>query len=110
MCQDDDRADEYELLGQKRQAEAKQRRQRAAEEFPDLVELAAQHGLTLVKRSESHYQLLPVGARWLLNIYPGNCRLYHDPNIERSPFLHLPTPWTLRDVLEAAIKALEKTQ
>ena len=41
--------------------------------------------------------------KWLLNIYPGNRRLYHDQN-RMGPFLSVPDDWTLLDVVRAAVE------
>lgn len=77
--------------------------ERLATARKDLIEaetLAAQNGLYLRRCTDSHYQLR--GARWLLNLYPGNQRLYRDPTKDQLGWLELPDPWTLLDVVHAA--------
>lgn len=94
----------------KREAKAERIARRRAESgaFESARSIAEQRGMHLVQRSDVHYQLSPgielamkQGA-WLLNIYPGNQRLYSDKAKSRSPFLTVPSPWTLVDVVRAA--------
>ena len=56
------------------------RRKLAASDFEQARNLAETHGLFLVRRTDQHYQLTPNDDGWLLNLYPGNCRLYGDTN------------------------------
>lgn len=79
-------------------------RMHASYEFEGAKAYAEHHGFKLVMHTESHYQLIAPG-RWLLNIYPGNCRLYDDRNQnERAPYIHIKAPWTLQQVVESAVE------
>lgn len=53
--------------------------------------------------TDVHYQLST--GTWLLNIHPGNKRLYWDRQWKRGPFLAVEGEWTLVDVVKAAITA-----
>jgi len=71
--------------------------------FGEAKKLAKSVGLVLVKHSPVHYALRQKGkGGWILNIYPGNRRLYHDRKRPKPPYLDLPEKWTLRDVVAAA--------
>lgn len=75
----------------------------AASQFGQAQRDAARAGLVLIRRSQAHYQLrAPEG--WLINIYPGNGRLYPDKKRPKPPFLRVPPIWTLADVVAAAVK------
>lgn len=83
------------------------RRSMEAETFDSLAKYAREVGLELKQCSQSHYQLTCQDPAWLLNIYPGNRRLYWDPN-RRGPFLKVEEPWCIRNVIIAATKARQK--
>lgn len=96
----------YKALHQIEQQEAEQRRNVSNECFIEARRLAMRAGLTLVRHTETHYALeSPMG--WLINIYPGNRRLYADRNRKKSPFLKLIDDWTLIDVVKAASTPIE---
>ena len=79
------------------------RRDQAAIDWTKAFIAAKDSGMTLKRCTDQHYQLShPHG--WLLNIYPGNRRLYHDKNRAKGPFLNVPHDWTLPDVVNAAAK------
>jgi hypothetical protein len=84
------------------------RRQRATREFSEAHAEAAKAGLVLVRNTEDHYQLSPIDGAWIMNLYPGTQRLYSDPN-RRPPWIEVPRPWTLADVVKAAAKAEGKS-
>ncbi len=65
------------------------------------------NGMQLSRKSFHHYSLAHTSG-WLINIYPGNCRLYADPNKPAHPFLKVPSPWTIPQVVNAAIVAQKK--
>lgn len=71
-------------------------------DFDDARAIAGNHGLRLVRCSESHYQLSCLG-QWLVNLYPGNCRIYGDRNWpKRPPFVNMAgVRWTLVQVVTA---------
>ena len=76
----------------------------AAAAFAVAADMAHSNGLKLVQKNETHYQLR--GNRWLLNLYPGNQRIYADrQQANTPPWLNVPDPWTLTDVVRAAIGA-----
>lgn len=88
-----------------RRDEAAGRRLDATQQFDRARQLAANHMMTLLRHDESHYQLRhPTG--WILNIYPGNRRLYHDAN-NRGPYIKTDSNWTLIGVVQAAIEAMQ---
>jgi len=93
-----------------RERVAKDRRELAVEMFEDAAGIAEQAGLSLVQRTQAHYHLLPADGSWLINLYPGNQRIYHDRN-KPGPFLRLARDraWDLIDAVEAAITALKKS-
>lgn len=79
------------------------RRARATLEFFEARDFCIDRGMDLRKNSDTHYSLF--GDGWLLDIYPGNQRLYRPENREpRAPFLELPNEWGLLDVVKAATK------
>ena len=75
----------------------------AGRQYDAAAELATAGGFTLVRHTPVHYQLWPDDKRWILNIYPSNRRLYHDPR-KRGPFLRVSDDWTLLDVVMAAVE------
>lgn len=77
--------------------------------FAEAAMCAEASGFRLVKHSDAHYSLRKFSKRdtflplWILNIYPGNRRIYRDPNtIKKAPFLKLKPDWTLMDVVKVA--------
>ena len=86
-----------------RQERGERNRRTADHEFEDARELARRHGMTLIMRCESHYQLRKP-REWLQNIYPGNRRLYYDRNQRhKPPYVKLPENWGIIDVVKAYI-------
>lgn len=82
-----------------------EREQAAEAEFEEARVLAASVGLRLVRRHSNQYQLSHPRRRWLLNIYPTNCRLYYDKNRPKGPYLDFAgVRWTLLDVVRAAVE------
>lgn len=88
-------------------AEKADRRAGALEDFSEAAALAEGAGLNLRRCSEAHYQLRKPGA-WLLQVYPGNGRLYDNQpprqGERRPPFIRVSSPWNLVDVMRAAIE------
>jgi hypothetical protein len=82
------------------------RRDAANRDYVSARELANRHGLELARHSEFHYQLFPMNKTWILNVYPGNCRLYNDRSKETPPHLGIETPWALIDVVRTTIEKL----
>ncbi len=81
------------------------RRADAVTQFDRAVRLAEDNGFRLRKCSDAHYQLVHIEKDWLLNIYPGNGRLYNDPH-RKPPYFGLEPGFSLIDVVRRAI-ALE---
>src|ERR1017187_5067721 len=101
---DDDMSGFYRDLRIIRQAESEGRRRTATEQFPAARQLAANHGMALVRHDDANYQLRhPAG--WILSIYPGKRRLYHDAN-RPGPYIRAGSDWTLVSVVEAAATAM----
>ena len=88
--------------------EARYRVKQAEVDFPYAKELAKYGGLFLQKHTEIHYSLRRA-HKWVINIYPGNQRLYADKNRYKAPFLKLSSVeyWRLEDVVKAGIEALK---
>ena len=109
-----DMGDVYRALREDQKNHARTRREQAQLDFPVAQAKARSHGLVLVQRSETHYQLeFPDGA--LLNIYPGNRRLYGDRTRPRCPFVRLwddgeTQEFRLEDIVAAAAKAWESRE
>lgn len=102
-------AEDYEgfrMLKEHRQACGVENRAIARDDFEAAQRRAFALVLVLNRHSEAHYSLQhPTG--WVLHIYPGNQRLYSDPKrTPRPPFVKLPQPWTLDDVLDAIAEAI----
>lgn len=90
-----------------RQIEGERSRNSASRDFEACQRIAVASGLKLNRKSADHYQLHGPGHRgWLINVYPGNHRLWMDKNRPAAPFLHVRRgEWTLREVINAAIAA-----
>ena len=88
-----------------------QRRTQAKRDFREASTLAAQNGLRFSHINDVQYQLRgkTFGVSWLINVYPGNCRLYHDPQ-KTAPFLEISSEWGLLDVVQSAITAVDTLQ
>lgn len=89
-----------------------QKRTQALRDFAQASTLAAQHHLRFSRTNDVQYQLKGkwlCGTPWLINVYPGNCRLYHDPQ-KIAPFLKVSSDWGLLNVIQSAIKAIHTTQ
>lgn len=95
----------YKALRQEKVQEGASRRAHSAQQFERAQHIAAHAGMTLVQHTEVHYTLHNPKEGWLLNIYPGNRRLYHDRHYKKPPFLKIKPDWNLIDVVEAAIAA-----
>jgi hypothetical protein len=102
--------DVYRVLRAKRQRDGEKRRESANDIFREAQQLAAQAGLTLMQHTDAHYSLSNAPNGWLVNVYPGNRRLYHDRKRPKAPFLRLERNWSLVEVVNAAIAAMKDTQ
>lgn len=79
----------------------------AISDFGEACAYSADHDMMLYRRTEVHYQLRHLTNGWILDIYPGNQRLYRPNRKPRAPFLTLKLDddvetWTLMDVVKAA--------
>lgn len=107
----DSEAAAFAAFNAERQRERAERRRNECGAYASARSVAESLGMRLVQRSDVHYQLSPGvdmamhGGAWLLNLYPGNQRLYHDRSKSRPPYLDLPDTWTLIDVVRAMAKA-----
>ena len=96
-----DQIDTYRAMNEHRQNEGRELREAAAGDYLNARQHAEQAGLSLRQISETHYQLGAIG--WTLNVYPGNCRIAKCNG--RAPQLRVSGPWSLIDVVAAAIEA-----
>ena len=86
-----------------------ERRHLAAGDAATAGAMALEAGMRLIKKDVYLYQLHGPenadGKRWLLNLYPGNRRVYAPKREPKAPFLGLAgVEWTLGDVVVAAIE------
>lgn len=86
----------------RRGGQRRARRADATTEFDRAAHLAENNGFRLRKCSDAHYQLVHVEKDWLLNIYPGNGRLYSDPH-RKPPYFGLDPGFSLIEVVQRAI-------
>ena len=99
--------DGYRALDELRKRDGKRRRTRADADFDEAAQYARDHVMILKDCGDGiHYQLYGPGG-WLLDIYPGNQRLYRPHRLPRAPFLRIAVEdeWTLMDVVKAAVSA-----
>lgn len=86
----------------------KQAHLRASEDVFDEAAGLAHANLCLLLRMPAgyHYQLICYngsGGEYIYNLYPSTQRIYSDPK-HRGLFLKVKKPWTLLDVVKAAVK------
>lgn len=94
--------DFHKMAKLENQKESRSRRFEASYTFEQAQHLANEHGLVFKQMSDTHYQLRkPYG--WILNLYPGNQRLYWDRNFPNYHININKTLWTLLDVVEAIV-------
>ncbi len=105
-----DTADLWNAIKEERKVERHSRHDSSEANFKDAQESANLAGMTLrACVAGIHYQLR--GRDWLINLYPGNQRIYRDSNKSKAPYLKLAfdRDWTLTDIVRAAKEAIEKT-
>lgn len=98
-------AEVFRALRRKRQDDGRRRRAEAAADFIKARDLARSAGLTLLKHSDAHYNLLNHRTGSIINLYPGNRRIYADKSKAKPPFLRVvdgPESWLYRVVKAAA--------
>jgi len=101
-----DNEEYWKAVKQIKQDENRSRRDDANIKFEQVAHHCKTEGFELIKCSDTHYQLLwPRPKTWILNIYPGNGRLYWDPNHGKGPYLRLRRDkrWNLGHVVHVAI-------
>ena len=80
----------------------------AKAEYGSAAAFANENNMSLGRVSDSHYQLWGPDGCWLINMYPGNHRIY-SPKHLLAPYLFVERGnWTLTDVIRAAIEAHER--
>lgn len=76
-------------------------------DFDKAVELARESGSCSLRRMPAtyHFQLICYGEdyEYIYNLYPSTQRIYTDSK-HRGPFLRISKPWTVLDVVKAAVK------
>ena len=101
----------FKELAKDDQGHRAERRQTAATQFGQAKTTALQHGMFLRRNTEAHYTLAAGAAGnyvWLWDLYPGKCRIKKSRHHPATPFLPgLALPWTLLDVVQAAIRLQE---
>lgn len=108
-----DMAEDFRAMREYRQARNERRRDRASDEFNQASKEAAEAGLTLVRRTDSHYQIKsPAG--WMIDFYPGNGRIFRDPKRRvQPPVLRVPNRddgVSILDVVRAAVDKVGKME
>ena len=93
----------YKEMGKERQEEGEVRRNKAGNDFSIAKRMAESKGWVLKQHTYSHFQLISPGRKIIINLYPGNQRIYQDPK-KRGPYLKIPFEWTLCDVVKEATK------
>lgn len=100
--------DEYRAIQNKRKAE---NLQDSMSVVLEAKKLAMKNGLELNQHSQWHFSLtcMKNGVRkWRRNIYPSNQRIWWDKKCGKAPYLDLPTPWNLLDVVKKSVEKLPK--
>lgn len=76
----------------------------AKRDFKEAAILAAQHGMTLTRHNDGVQYNLSTSA-WVIQLYPGNLRIY-SPKKKRGPYLDLAGKcWNLVAAVKAAVDA-----
>ena len=98
-----------DAIKQERQRLGNQRRSQAWDDFPNAARLAAVNSMQLLRHSETHYQLKH-RAGWMIDLYPGNQRIYNPVRKDRprGPFIKVNrgVNWTLTDIVIALVRGL----
>jgi hypothetical protein len=81
--------DGFRAMKEERQADGVRRREHNINLFEAAKNMAQLHGLHLRQLSAVHYQLRKFGGvGWLINLYPGNQRIYADGR-RKAPYLRI---------------------
>jgi len=95
----------YKELAADERKERAERRHDAELEFAQAKLLALRRGFMLRRNTDAHYTLAAGQAGhwlWLWDLYPGKQRITRGRNQPHTPRLHVPWPWTLLQVVQAA--------
>lgn len=97
--------EDYDKHKEEMQRQAHGRKGKSERQFEEAVEWARKFDLELVKCNDAQYNLWGPNRTWLIQIYPGNSRLYSPPS-KRGPYLHgfKGRKWVLMDVVIAAVE------
>ena len=102
-----DIGDTFKALRQEDKRDRADNRDAAAKTLSEASKLAAENGMILVRNTEAHYQVKHKRDGWILDVYPGNQRLYAPvrPGHPRAPYITMPYDrcWTLTDVVAALV-------
>jgi hypothetical protein len=106
---DEEMVAELREIAEQKRKDGAARRVEAGTDFTELRTEAGRHGIKLLRHSQAHYQVRYVPEGWMWNVYPGNRRIFVDRahRVKGTPRLSLPAKWTLKDVVESAIKLRE---
>lgn len=104
-----DMGDMYNVVKQERQQDSQRRRDHNAAIFEQARDYAASHGMILWRCSDVQYQLCG-GNGWLINLYPGNQRIFRDINKPRAPRLSVSCEWDLMDVVKEAARLADASK
>ncbi len=92
-----------------RKAEKQKIREFAEKSFRTAAYWAKKSGLTLIRRSPSHYQISSPDG-WMVNLYPTTGRIWEDRGrLIPGPPLDLPCGWTLMDAVRVAAERVGKS-
>jgi hypothetical protein len=95
----------FRVLRDERSDRGEQRRMAADKWFKELDTNSI--GTVRVKRfTSTHYRVTCDGIAW--DVWPGNCHIRRMS--KRGPYLTLPSPWTMQDVVDAIRKQCNVTQ
>ncbi|HAL44819.1 MAG TPA: hypothetical protein DCP47_02720 [Phycisphaerales bacterium] len=90
----------FKALRIERQKKKKMSLQKAIEGI-DVTDESCGENLRFIRYSEYHYRIVHKNLGWMIDIWPSTQRLRSVGKV-RAPFLPIATPWTIKDVLEAA--------
>lgn len=112
-----DQIEAFQAMNEARQERNTKRRSVAGASFQDAAELATKHDMILLRRSNVHYSLYGPATRnggngkprykdrWLLDLYPGNQRIFRPTNRKpAAPFIQVAPNWHLIDVVKAVVE------
>ena len=91
---------QFKAIRLERQKQKKTNLQKAIEGI-DVTDSSCGENLQFIRYSEYHYRIVHREFGWMLDIWPSTQRLRSVGKV-RAPFLPIATPWTIKDVLEAA--------